>query len=78
MIEKWDEFNELNEKKKKDPNAPKFGTPEYWEYLKNKKKDNNGDDEKVKRTKEDAPVKNPHKFGTPEFFKFSKKHKKKE
>ena len=38
MLKKWNEFNSINEKKK-DPNAPKFGTPEYWEYLKSKKKD---------------------------------------
>ena len=50
-IVKFDAF--LNEKKKKDPNAPKFGTPEYWAYLKGKKKDDKSDDKKSDDKKDD-------------------------
>ena len=47
MLKKWKEFNSINEKKKDDPNAPKFGTTEYWAYLKDKKKDGGKEEDKT-------------------------------
>jgi len=57
MIKKWNEFNSINEKK--DPKAPKFGTPEYWAYVKAKKKnpDTKVDDSNSKCTDKDCKCK---------------------
>jgi hypothetical protein len=91
-INNYDDFLTEKKKRKKDPNAPKFGTPEYWAYLKNKKSDDkdgkksdgkdgkksDGKDGKKSDDKDDKKSKkNPNKFGTPEFFKWLKDNKKK-